>query len=512
MQKNLSLPAVLQQLAAEGVEKVKLAIVDIDGVLRGKVMAFDKFASIASTGFGFCDVVFGWDAGDRAYDNGLVTGWHTGYPDAMAVVDPGTFRRVPWEGGIPFFLADFRVRLNGGAGSADAVSLGAGSAVAVSSSAGSADAVSLGAGSADAVSLGAGSAVAVSSGAAGADAALPVCPRGLLKQVIGRAAEAGYSAVFSQEFEWFNFIAPAAGEALSFSTLKPMTQGMFGYSILRASQGSTYFHALFDGLKQYGVPLEGLHTETGPGVYEAAILYADVLEAADRAVLFKAGVKEIACRHGILPTFMAKISPDLPGCSGHVHQSLWAADGSQNLFYDAASPTGISPLMESYIAGQLHCLPHILPMVAPTVNSYKRLVEGAWAPTTLTWGIDNRTVALRALPGSAKSTRLETRVVGSDSNPYLAMAACLAAGLYGVRHGLRLTTPATRGNGYADKSHGVLPRNLWEATQNMKHSPLAKELFGEAFVDHFVRTREWEWRQFGQAVTDWEWKRYFEII
>lgn len=339
-----------------------------------------------------------------------------------------------------------------------------------------------------------------------------MCPRGLLKRVIAQAAAAGFSAVFSQEFEWFNFLAPAAGEPLSPATLKPMTQGMFGYSILRASQGSAYFHALFDDLKRYGVPLEGLHTETGPGVYEAAILYADVLEAADRAVLFKAGVKEIAHRHGVVPTFMAKISADLPGCSGHVHQSLWTADGSRNLFYDSATPTGMSAVMESYIAGQLFCLPHILPMVAPTVNSYKRLVEGAWAPTTLTWGIDNRTVALRALPGSDKSTRLETRVVGSDSNPYLAMAACLAAGLYGVREGLMLTTPATRGNGYADKSHGVLPRNLWEATQNMRHSALAAALFGEGFVDHYVRTREWEWRQFGAAVTDWEWKRYFEII
>jgi glutamine synthetase len=168
---------------------------------------------------------------------------------------------------------------------------------------------------------------------------------------------------------------------------------------------------------------------------------------------------------------MAKVSETLPGCSGHVHQSLWAADvGGRNLFYDAGSPTGMSPLMESYMAGQLHCLPYILPMVAPTVNSYKRLVEGAWAPTTLTWAIDNRTTALRALPGGASSTRLETRVVGSDSNPYLAMAACLAAGLYGIRNGLKLTIPATKGSGYADKSHGVLPRNLWEATQAMKES------------------------------------------
>jgi glutamine synthetase len=454
MQNKLTLPELLAQLAAEHTEKVKVAIVDVDGVLRGKVMAFDKFMSIAEKGFGFCDVVFGWDAEDRAYDNGEFTGWHTGYPDAVAVVDAGTFRRVPWEGEIPFFLADFRDK----------------------------------------------------------DDALRVCPRGLLKRVIAQAAAAGYSAVFSQEFEWFNFLAPAAGEALSPATLKPMTQGMFGYSILRASQGSAFFHALFDELKRYGVPLEGLHTETGPGVYEAAIVYSDVLEAADRAVLFKGGVKEIAHRHGVVPTFMAKISADLPGCSGHVHQSLWTADGGRNLFFDPSTSTGISKVMESYIAGQLFCLPHILPMVAPTVNSYKRLVEGAWAPTTLTWGMDNRTVALRALPGSDRSTRLETRVVGSDSNPYLAMAACLAAGLYGVRNELVLTTPATRGNGYADKSQGVLPRNLWEATQNMKHSVLAKELFGEGFVDHFVRTREWEWRQFSAAVTDWEWRRYFEII
>ena len=461
MRNNQSLPDLLEQLAAAKTDKVKLAIVDIDGVLRGKVMSFDKFRTIAEKGFGFCDVVFGWDTTDSAYDNGTFTGWHTGYPDAMAVVDTGTMRRVPWEGGIPFFLADFA----GGS-------------------------------------------------AAGRDAgggALPVCPRNLLKKVIRQTAELGYSAYFSQEFEWFNFKA-LAEEPRSFSDMKPLSQGMFGYSILRASQGSEYFHALFDGLRSFGVPLEGLHTETGPGVYEAAILYSDVLEAADRAVLFKTGVKEIASRHGILPTFMAKVSETLPGCSGHVHQSLWTADGDRNLFYDAASATGMSPLMESYIAGQLHCLPYILPMYAPTVNSYKRLVEGAWAPTTLTWAIDNRTTALRALPGGASSTRLETRVVGSDSNPYLAMAACLASGLYGIRNGLKLTTPATTGSGYADKGQGVLPRNLWEATQAMKSSALAGELFGEGFVDHFARTREWEWRQFAQVVTDWEFKRYLEII
>ncbi|MDP4149958.1 MAG: glutamine synthetase family protein [Bacteroidota bacterium] len=455
MPNKQSLPDLLRNLGKLGTEKVKLAITDVDGILRGKVVSFDKFRSVAGKGFGFCDVVFGWDSGDQAYDNASFTGWHTGYPDADAVVDIDTFRQVPWEDGMPFFLADFRAKDG---------------------------------------------------------ATLPVCPRGLLKKIVAQASELGVHPVFSQEFEWYNFVKPAGDSPSSLKELQPISPGMFGYSILRASQGSAYFNDLFDQLRKFGVPLEGLHTETGPGVYEAAILYADVLEAADRAVLFKTGVKEIAGRHGILPTFMAKITENLPGCSGHVHQSLWSADGSRNLFFDEQDDTQMSGLMESYMAGQLACLPYLLPMYAPTINSYKRLVEGAWAPTTLTWGIDNRTTALRAMPGGANSTRLETRVVGSDANPYLAMAGCLASGLYGVRNQLTLTTPATIGNGYADKKNGILPRNLWEATQAMRQSPLAKELFGEAFVDHFTGTREWEWRQYARSVTDWEFKRYLEII
>ena len=456
MPNKLSNAEIIQQLTDQNTQKIKLAITDIDGILRGKMISFDKFKSIVEKGFGFCNVVFGWDAGDVAYDNVQVTGWHTGYPDSTAVIDLQTFRKVPWENDIPFFLADFRDEK-------------------------------------------------------GND--LHVCPRSLLKKIAQQANNAGYIPYCSQEFEWFNLINNV--DELyenKFRDLKPMTHGMFGYSVLRASQKNDFFNDLFDLLQKFDVPIEGLHTETGPGVYEAAIVYSEILEAADRAVLFKSGAKQIANRHGLIATFMAKFSENLPGCSGHVHQSLWSTEKKQNLFYDKKSKTGISALMENYIAGQLHCLPYILPMFAPTVNSYKRLVEGAWAPTTLTWAIDNRTTALRALPSGATATRLETRVVGSDSNPYLAMAACLASGLYGVKNKLKLKTPATIGNGYADLRNGTLPKNLWDATQNMKQSPIAKELFGEAFVDHFTATREWEWRQFSKVVTDWELKRYLEII
>jgi len=455
MSSQLTTKQVLQALADVHAEKVKVAITDVDGVLRGKVISIEKFLSIAEKGFGFCDVVFGWDAGDVAYDNAKITGWHTGYPDTTASIDVQTFRQVPWENGIPFFLADFSNAAN----------------------------------------------------------VKNICPRTLLKKIRKQAEDAGYVPYFSQEFEWFNFIDNRDELYKNdFRNPQPMTPGMFGYSVLRASQQGSYFHDLFDSLKKFDVPLEGIHTETGPGVYEAAILYAEILEAADRAVLFKTGAKEIAHHHGLIASFMAKWNENLPGCSGHVHQSLWTADKKTNLFYDKKSKTAMSALMESYIAGQLHCLPHILPMYAPTINSYKRLVEGAWAPTTLTWAVDNRTTALRVLSGSSTSTRLETRVVGSDSNPYLAMAGCLASGLYGIKNKLKLKTAATIGNGYADKKNGVLPRNLWEASQTMKESPVAKELFGEQFVAHFTGTREWEWKQFAKVVTDWELKRYFEII
>lgn len=436
--------------------KAKIAIVDIDGVLRGKVISSSKFNSILKSGLGFCNVVFGWDSADVCYDNAEYTGWHSGYPDANVSLDLSTFRQIPWDGDMPFFLGSLQT-------------------------------------------------------AEGADH--PICPRGLLRKVIQSSEEAGFLPMFSQEFEWFNFKeTPKDLYDKQFINLQPITPGMFGYSLLRTSLVRPFFNDLFDLLTAFDIPIEGIHTETGPGVYEAAIVYSDAMEAANRATLFKSSVKEIAHQHGMIATFMAKWTEKLPGCSGHVHQSLWDKKGKKNLFYDAEGELHMSDLMRHYLAGQLYCLPHILPMFAPTVNSYKRLVEGAWAPTTLTWGIDNRTVALRALPGSAKATRLETRVVGSDTNPYLAIAGCLAAGLYGVKHQLALETPRTLANGYEDTQYGILPRNLNEATEAMQQSEVAKELFGEEFVRHFTQTRNWEWRAYAKVVTDWELKRYFEII
>ena len=422
--------------------------------LRGKYIHKDKFTSALDGGLGFCSVIFGWDCADNLYDEVAYTGWKTGYHDDEAFADLNTFRNVPWDDNVPFFLVDF----TGDTGRTH-----------------------------------------------------PTCPRSLLKKVKKEAKDMGFDALFGQEFEWFNF--KETSESIrdkNYSSLTHLTQGMCGYSITKMNENREFFNELYDLLNDFNVPLEALHTETGPGVMEVAILYGDVLDAADRAVLFKTAAKEIAHKYGIKPTFMAKISPDLPGCSGHIHQSL--SDGKSNLFYDGNEKDGMSKVMQSYLAGQLLCLPEILPMVAPTINSYKRLVEGMWAPTKVNWAIDNRTVAFRVINNTPKATRIEFRVPGSDTNPYLAMAASLASGLYGIKNNLSLDDLPVQGNGYLDEKAIKLSPTLWDATQKMKNSDLAKELFGEEFVDHFCTTREWEWKEYLKSVSDWEYKRYFEII
>jgi len=436
--------------------KVKFAVSDIDGVLRGKYIHKEKFLNAVENGLGFCDVIFGWDCADKCYENSELTGWHTGYPDARANIALDTFRTIPWENDTPFFLGDF---------SNDP------------------------------------------------KYAESICSRSLLKRIAAESEELGFKPIFSQEFEWFNFRGtPSEIADSNFEELHPISPGMFGYSILRSSLNQPYFNDLFEFLRKFDIPLEGMHTETGPGVLEATVIYDEIIRAADKALLFKTAVKEIAYRHQIVASFMAKWNINLPGCGGHIHQSLWDPDKKNNLFYAADSPTGINTTMQHYIAGLLKCLPEILPMFAPNPNSYKRLSGGDWAPRTLTWGIDNRTCAVRAIPGSEKSTRVELRVPGSDTNPHLALAASLAAGLYGIKNKLQLNIQPNQGNGYLDTSNGVLPDSLEKATKIMAESEIAKELFGETFVKHFTLTREWECQQIDSSDPKWELKRYFEII
>jgi glutamine synthetase len=444
----------LQAVRKGGRQKVKVACSDIDGILRGKYLHIDKFEGAAQSGFGFCDVVFGWDSSDQCYDNAQVTGWQHGFPDALARLDLDTHRNVPWDDGIDFFLGEF-INADG--------------------------------------------------------TPYPVCPRQTLKRVLKRAEKAGFQVMTGMEYEWFNFReTPQSWAEKKGVGPETITPGMFGYSLLRVNANREFFNALMDEMLAFRVPIEGLHTETGPGVYEAAIGFSEALEQADRAVLFKTGAKEIGARFGIMPSFMAKWSQSFPGCSGHIHQSL--SDGKKNLFYDEKSKRSMSKVFESYLAGQVLCLMEFAPMFWPTINSYKRLVDGFWAPVKPTWGLDNRTASFRVIAGSPKSTRLETRCPGSDVNAYLAMAAVIAAGIYGIEKGLKLTAPPITGTNVGAENIPRAPRTLIETTRIFRQSKIAREMLGDTFVDHFASTREWEWRQWLDGVTDWEMKRYFEII
>jgi glutamine synthetase len=444
-----------ERFEARGIRKIKLGGFDIDGVLRGKLISLDKFWSAAEKGMGFCDVIFGWDAADQLYDNATVTGWHSGYPDAHAKIDLSTFRVLPTEPDTACFLVDFYL--------------------------------------------------------ADGKTVHPACPRNLFKRVVARAEAAGYRPKFSAEFEFWLFKETRDSvHAKSFHGLTALDPGMFGYSWVRAGQDSELVHDILDTMVAFGIPIEGLHTETGPGVWEAALAYCDALEAADRAALFKTTMKQLAMRHGLMVTFMAKWNAKLPGSSGHLHQSLFDSTDQTNLFLDSSKEAGLSVLMRHYIGGLVKLAPELTALYSPFVNTYKRYVPGVWAPLTPAWGIENRTCAVRIIPGGS-GTRVEYRQTAADINPYVAMATNLAAGLWGIENAIEPPPPA-QGDATSDPDAQTLPLTLEHAVRALEESEAAKTILGEAFVDHYARTRDWEVRQYRAAVTDWELARYFEVV
>jgi len=434
-------------------QHVKVGVFDADGVLRGKYMHKDKFFSALDGGFGFCDVILGWDSYDQLYDNVQFTGWHTGYPDAPTRIIPETCRELPLEENSLFFLAEFT------------------------------------------------------------DQAEALCPRGLLRRVVDKATAMGYVPYSAFEYEFFVFNETRDSvRAKNYRDLTPMAPGFFGYSVLRNSVDHDFYQTLLDLGEQMDFSLEGLHEETGPGVLEAAIKVDTALAAADKAALFKTFTKIAAQKAGKIATFMAKWSPDWPGQSGHIHMSLQTPQG-ESVFYDPDAKHSMSETMVHFMGGQQQLMPELLAMVAPTVNSYTRLIPGFWAPTDASWGVENRTCALRVIPGSAKSQRSEYRVAAADANPYIILAAALASGLWGIENKIEPTEPV-QGNAY-DQTFPAelqLPRTLWDAAQRLKTSEMARKWFGSDFVEHFAASREWEEREFRRAITDWEMERYFEII
>ena len=440
-------------LTGRGIEHVKIGVFDTDGILRGKYLNRAKFLSGLKKDIGFCDVVLGWDSNDQLYDNTKFTGWHTAYPDATVRILPGTQREIPFEPKTALYLAEFSVL------------------------------------------------------------AEAVCPRSTLRRVLERANGMGYLVSAAAEFEFFLFDeTPQTIREKGYRQLKTMTPGNFGYSVLRSSVHSEFYHSLLDLTQAMRFPIEGLHTETGPGVIEAALAYCDALEAADRAALFKTFAKVLAQRHGLMATFMAKWSNSVPGQSGHLHISMRKANGD-SVFHDASKPHEMSDAMRWFVGGQQALMPEWLAMIAGTVNSYSRLVPGYWAPTSATWGLENRTTALRVIRGGPSSQRVEYRIAAADINPYIALAAAIGSGLWGIEHRIEPDAPI-EGNSY-DREHPPhrrLPATLYEAAERLLASKPARSMFGDEFVEHYAATRQWEEREFRKAITDWELARYFEII
>ncbi len=439
----------------EGIRYFKIGIFDIDGILRGKYVDREKLRSAADTGFGFCDVVFGWDSHDKLYDDGIeVSGWHTGYRDASVRLDLSTLRRVPFEEDTLLLIGSFEGPY--------------------------------------------------------AD----VCPRSVLMRTIEKAASMGFEVDAAFEYEFFLFDeTPESVRAKGYRNLNHFTPGMFGYSMIRNSVHAEFYHDLLDLMEDFDCSIEALHTETGPGVIEAAIRYARGIDAADRASLFKTFTKVFAQRADLMATFMAKWSNDYPGQSGHLHISLCDVATGKNAFYAKGATADMSDTMCQFVAGQVRYMPELLAMVCSTINSYRRLVPGMWAPTAANWGVENRTTSVRVIPAGPGAQRSEYRVAPADANPYLAEAAALASGLRGIEEGLELPN-AVEGNGYEDPESLThpLPSTLREASDRLRASAMARSSFGDVFVDHYAGTRDWEDREHRKAVTDWDLARYFEII
>jgi glutamine synthetase len=329
--------------------------------------------------------------------------------------------------------------------------------------------------------------------------------------VVQRALSLGYRPYTAAEFEVRIFHEDQRSlRNKQFSDLEPINPGLNCYSIHHASIDEDVVGHIRKDMVVYGVPVEGYNREHGAGMYEMNIRYADALTAADHAMLYKSGSKEIAAQHGAVPTFMAKYDDALDGCSGHLHQSLWSPDGERSLFWDELAPHDGSSLLRQYTAGVLATLPEFMLMYAPNINSYKRFVSGSWAPTAATWGYENRTAALRVIGGSAAGMRVENRVPGADVNAYLGFAASIAGGMYGIERDLSPPAPVT-GDAYRVEAP-PLPRTLTEAVERFEQSVVAREYFGEPFVEQYARMRRWEADVFNRVVTGWERERYFEQV
>jgi len=447
----LSLDELHQLVATSKIDTVIIALTDMQGRLQGKRLSAEFFLEEVTREFSEgCNYLLAVDVDMNTVEGYQISSWERGYGDFVLQPDLSTLRRIPWHPGTALVLADLRW-LDG----------------------------------------------------------TPVqeSPRQILQQQLARLAERDLVALAGTELEFIVFAdSYEQAAAKNYTDLQPANGYNVDYSILGTSRIEPLLRRLRTGMAGAGMYVESAKGECNLGQHEIAFRYAEAVTTCDNHSIYKTGAKEIAAQDGMSITFMAKPNAR-EGNSCHIHLSLRGTDGTRVLAGDRLH--GLSKLGEHFVAGQLAALRELTLCYAPNINSYKRYVPGSFAPTSVRWGVDNRTCAIR-LVGHGHSLRAENRTPGGDVNPYLAIAAMIAAGLHGIDHELPLE-PAYVGNAYGDEGPKV-PHTLRDALDLWERSEIAMDAFGKNVVGHYANYARVELAAYDAAVTDWELRRGFERL
>lgn len=449
---KLTFDALKQEVASGAIDTVIVAQTDMQGRLMGKRMHAEFFVNSAWAETHSCNYLLATDMEMNTVAGYKSTSWAAGYGDYTMRPDLSTLRRIPWLEGTALVLCDVLDHH-------------------------------------------------------GHDE-IAHAPRAVLKRQVERLKAHGLVPMMATELEFFLFRESfEEAHANGYASLTPISPYNEDYHIFQTTREEGIMRAIRNGLHGADIPVENSKGEAEAGQEEINVLYADALTMADRHVIIKNGVKEIAWQHGHAASFMAKWTTERAGSSSHVHQSLVTEDGAP-AFYDAAAEHGFSELGRQYLAGLLAHASEITCFLAPYVNSYKRFAAGTFAPTKAVWSTDNRTAGYRLCGADGKAVRVECRVGGADLNPYLAMAALLAAGIAGIENAMSLE-PEFRGDAYVEGGREV-PKTLRAATAALDGSAMLRAAMGDDVIDHYVHAARWEQAEDDRVVSDFERRRGFE--
>ncbi|WP_417685722.1 glutamine synthetase family protein [Roseibium sp.] len=453
MSGNLTFDALKAAVSSGEIDTVLVCIVDMQGRLMGKRFHAQHFIDSAWEETHCCNYLLATDLEMYTVEGYASTSWQAGYGDYVMKPDLSTLRFVPWLEGTAMVLCDVQDHHT--------------------------------------------------------HADVPHSPRAMLKKQIARLAEKGLTPMMATELEFFLFEKSFEEmRKTGYRDLEPISGYNEDYHILQTTKEEDVMRPIRNHLFNAGIPVENTKGEAEAGQEELNIKYAPALNCADYHAISKHAVKEIAWSKGRSASFLAKWHKDRVGSSSHIHQSLWTEDG-RNAFCEDGAELGMSDTMKHYMAGLIKYAPEYTYFLAPYINSYKRFQKGSFAPTKTVWSIDNRTAGFRLCGEGTKALRVECRIGGSDLNPYLALAAQIAAGLKGIEEKLELAPP-TNGDVYEAGKVGEIPATLLDARQVLKGSAMLREAFSDAVVDHYVRAADWEIEEFDRVVTDYEIARGFE--